>query len=199
MRLAQRWSLVILSIFSLHFCLACGASTPEAKVKEPVGRIAPVAPLYDGGPNVFYMMKAHIGESSHGVKYFDAREQLGLKIYVQNGLLVDAKGRLLDPKLGSFKGQGRIEGKAIFVMDLQEDIFATFEQRYGRIHHSSLNRGQPVLSAGELYVSQGKLLAITNKSGHYRPDAKSLQIVIDKLKKLGADLSQLEYKPYQKK
>lgn len=38
------------------------------------------------------------------------------------------------------------------------------------MHHSSLSAGEPVLMAGELKISGGKLAMITNKSGHFRPD-----------------------------
>jgi hypothetical protein len=41
-------------------------------------------------------------------------------------------------------------------------------------HHSAFLAGQQVAGTGELKAVQGKFVAITNKSGHYKLEAKKL-------------------------
>lgn len=54
------------------------------------------------------------------------------------------------------------------------------------IHHSSLVAGGPVASAGELVVQRGRLLSLSNWSGHYAPPPSCLGVFLDHLAKMGA-------------
>ncbi|MDR1312087.1 MAG: hypothetical protein LBK01_09525 [Burkholderiaceae bacterium] len=56
------------------------------------------------------------------------------------------------------------------------------------VRHSQVNGSQgesnawkPIWSAGELWIDRGKIIAISNESGHFKPSAKSLQYVKETL------------------
>lgn len=48
------------------------------------------------------------------------------------------------------------------------------------VHHGSLvtnERNSKVLAAGYLYMEEGGSISISNKSGHYKPDFESIDLV----------------------
>jgi hypothetical protein len=100
--------------------------------------------------------------------------------------LVDANGDLFDTR-----GAAAHDGSscAIFVMNEQGEIFSSTFQEVAYLHHSSLSGGEKVAAAGELVVENGKLLAITNRSGHYRPGPKLTDQAIQSLREQGLDLA----------
>ena len=53
-------------------------------------------------------------------------------------------------------------------------LFYSGSQIVGRFHHSSFLAGGRVLAAGEWVVSDGRLLLMTNKTGHYRATTQNL-------------------------
>jgi hypothetical protein len=55
-------------------------------------------------------------------------------------------------------------------------------------HHTSLFAGEAVSAAGDLEVRQGRLVKITNTSGHYKPDTLGLVQALESLRELKADL-----------
>jgi hypothetical protein len=60
-------------------------------------------------------------------------------------------------------------------------------------NHSSLNAGADVISAGEIEFQNGRIVYISNESGHYKPKAKQLQNCVNSLHVADeADLSQLK-------
>ena len=52
--------------------------------------------------------------------------------------------------------------------------------------HHDLAGNAPVIAAGEMFFSDGRLLSINNRSGHYRPPPECLQIVMSLLRSRGA-------------
>ena len=46
------------------------------------------------------------------------------------------------------------------------------------VKHSSLSRGKPVRAAGVVKVREGRVIRISNDSGHYRPGAASMRTMI---------------------
>jgi hypothetical protein len=72
--------------------------------------------------------------------------------------------------------------RAIFIMDANGSFFASREHNMGDFHHSSLAAGAPVAAAGELEVIDGKLVTLSDKSGHYRPTRIFTNQAIDQLK-----------------
>jgi hypothetical protein len=92
----------------------------------------------------------------------------------------------LDP---SIEEKPNRDGFAIFVMDASGTIYVSFDHQQGSFHHSSLLAGAPVAAAGDMTILSGRLLAISNASGHYRPPPSSLVAVLARLKALGVDIS----------
>jgi hypothetical protein len=62
----------------------------------------------------------------------------------------------------------------------------------GKLAHSSMNAGSPVVSAGELKIENGKLTAITTHSGHYRPSLFNVYRMLEHLAKNGVDISGID-------
>ena len=103
----------------------------------------------------------------------------------------DHEGTPLDPELDKPENAYR-NGKAIFVIGLDQSIWVTFDHKYGEIHHSSLLAGAPVIAAGELVLSKGRLQSISNASGHYKPSPQSIDVALEIFSKLGLDISRVE-------
>ena len=127
------------------------------------------------------------------VKYLDATERQQLKLTVRNGLLYDAKGDLFDTRNAGTHWSG--QGRAIFVMDENGDLYASKFQERGAFHHSSILAGDPVAGAGELKVTDGKLEIISDNSGHYSPPRPYTMQVVNYLRSLGVHIAdnQIEY------
>jgi hypothetical protein len=70
-------------------------------------------------------------------------------------------------------------------MDEHGNLYATLDQEVGHTHHSSLLAGDPVVGAGEIEVRYGKLVAMTDQSGHYRPTAEMNDQVLQSLRYQG--------------
>ena len=115
--------------------------------------------------------------------YMTLEERTRYRLGVSNGQLVAADGSVL----GS---SAELDG--MFVMDAQRAIFASFrghDERldYSELRHSSLVSGERVAAAGLLSVRDGRLVSISNESGHYAPLPSSLQCVLGRLAELGAE------------
>jgi len=69
----------------------------------------------------------------------------------------------------------------------QEVAFYSHVQKRGRFHHSSLNAGREVASAGEWETdSNGVLVRIWGQSGHYQPEKWRTLWVLRELNSAGA-------------
>lgn len=108
------------------------------------------------------------------------------------------------------KNDFKEDGKYLYVYVKETNsirIHALGETRWSNdLKHSQIAEGKDVYGAGHFYVKQGKLISIDNASGHYQPDSVtidttgdtpslvysggSLEIVRDKVKSLGIDVSQ---------
>jgi hypothetical protein len=106
-------------------------------------------------------------------------------------LFVDGDGKLRTARDGGLFDTGTSQtvwsggGRAIFVMDEHGNLYATVDQQIGRIHHSSLLAGEPVVGAGEIEVRNGRLVAMTDQSGHYQPTAEMNDLVMQDLRNQG--------------
>ena len=58
----------------------------------------------------------------------------------------------------------------------------------GTIFHHALASNAPVVAAGEMTFSDGRLLSISNRSGHYRPAHECLRVVVSLLRSKGAQI-----------
>ena len=78
-------------------------------------------------------------------------------------------------------------GFAIYAMDGNGRLYVG-QHAVGLFHHSSFMAGGNVAGAGELLVREGRLIAISNKSGHYQPRTEHLQRVLQQLHGKGVSM-----------
>jgi hypothetical protein len=125
------------------------------------------------------------------VKYLTAEEREAYSISVNDGrLFLHDNSPLNTAHFQSMKKSGR----AIFVMAPSGHLYAG-SHVVNRFHHSSFLSGAAVLGAGELITDDmGKLIGISNKSGHYKPAAENILNVLKKLDEAAVDLNQVEVK-----
>jgi len=75
-------------------------------------------------------------------------------------------------------------GWSIFAMNFQNNIY-THSKVVKQLHHSSFLGGRPVKSAGTLRARQGRILAVSMASGHYKPGpAQALAVCLALLVKI---------------
>jgi len=125
------------------------------------------------------------------VRYFKDQTRKTLEIAVdENGLLRKADGKLLNTCYPATTDCPA----AIFVMDEKGKIYVYsgdyFTENMELIFHSSLSAGKPVASAGEIFVKEGKLLEINNRSGHYLPSMEVFGQVIAELEARGVSTAE---------
>jgi uncharacterized protein YukE len=117
------------------------------------------------------------------VKYLDDAGRESYRVIPKDGKLVDVNGNPFDTTAGVTHWSG--DGRAIYVMDEQGNIYASNYQEVGAFHHSSLLGGKPVSAAGELEVRNGELVRLTDQSGHYRPTQAMTQQMAQRLRDAG--------------
>ena len=103
-------------------------------------------------------------------------------------LRVDHCGRLVDTA-GMALAAGRpVEG--MYVVDGWGDVLlhlpdAHANARPWQLRHSSLVAGAAVMAAGQIVVHDGRVLELSNESGHYTPSPSSLQVAVRRLAQQG--------------
>lgn len=112
----------------------------------------------------------------------------------KDGKFYRANGELLDTSRGHTisNGDTLFTGHAIFVIGLDGRLYVSLRHAEGAFHHSSFLAGDRVLMAGELSVLNGELVAINARSGHYKPDAYRLRVMLGVLERLGVPLANVK-------
>jgi RHS repeat-associated protein len=108
-------------------------------------------------------------------EYLDENQRKAYEVTVDNGLLAykggPNKGQLVDTR--NMSSLHSSNPSAIFVMSSEGSIYLGSHGQPGSFHHSSFLAGSNVASAGEMVVHDGKIVEVSNTSGHYKP-AQSL-------------------------
>ena len=119
------------------------------------------------------------------VKYCTREERQDYLITVRGGKIYNASDTLYHTgdKRTAFSGAGW----AIYVVDHDNNFYSN-THIVNEFHHSSFMSGCPVQAAGELCVNQGTLIAITNKTGHYKAGTAELTRTLFLMKRGGVDL-----------
>jgi hypothetical protein len=73
-------------------------------------------------------------------------------------------------------------GAGIYVFSKEGNLHIS-SHKVGQRHHSSLLAGGDVACAGEIWVTNGKITAISNKSGHYHPQTHHLKQMLEHFSK----------------
>jgi hypothetical protein len=126
------------------------------------------------------------GEPS-AVRYLDEaeREQHRLFVDADGNLRRASDNELFDTSSANTVWGGEDGGRAIFVMDRDGNLYASNYQARGDFHHSSLLAGGEVAGAGEIRVDNGRIIDMTDKSGHYQPSADLNDNAVDELRRQG--------------
>jgi hypothetical protein len=121
------------------------------------------------------------------VSYLTDSERAQFKLSVRDGKLYDAAGNLFDTQEGGSLWSN--DGRAIFVVDQDGNLYASNFQQAGFFHHSSFMAGEDIAGAGELRVVDGKLEVISDNSGHYKPTRPYTKQVIQYLEAQGININ----------
>ncbi len=126
--------------------------------------------------------------------YYSDEERSGHRLEFKDGIAY-MKGLPFDTgrSLSLYSDE---EGFAIFTVGLDEEIYANSHIKY-RIHHSSEFAGGEVLGAGEVKAIDGKILHISNKSGHYSPKHKEMMDILAVFHQKLGDLTGIELQMLQ--
>jgi len=107
-----------------------------------------------------------------GVKYMGATEREKYVVTIKGGRLANLDGSSLSTKRMQTYFSGI--GWGIWVLS-PDDVLYTASHQLGSLHHSSFLSGQAVQAAGEWEVSDGEVINITAKTGHYKCDIETFQ------------------------
>ena len=144
-------------------------------------------PLPTKGMNPHYQGENVPGNSvwpnGKAVDYLDDAGRESYRVIPKDGKLVDVNGNPFDTAGAVTHWSG--DGKAIYVMDEQGNIYASNYQEVSKFHHSSLLGGKPVSAAGELKVRDGEVIGLTDQSGHYMPTRSMTQQMVQRLRDAG--------------
>jgi hypothetical protein len=151
--------------------------------------LLPIQPQYVGenvaGFDFWLQRGAPEGRQLDPIRYLNAAQRDDRRMVIDKGRLV-------------FEDQSRStpqNGKLLFVVDAKGQIVADRGET-GVLHHSSLADGKPVLFAGEMaFDAKGKLIAISNSSGHYRPSEADFANFVGNLKRAGFDFGSVAAVP----
>ncbi|MBI2606338.1 MAG: hypothetical protein HYW49_09690 [Deltaproteobacteria bacterium] len=143
------------------------------------------------------MIRAKDTDASFGIHPLSQEERKAYKATVKDGKLYASDGKLVDSR-GFSTGHEQGADHVIFVMDKNGDIYihggvASGESGKPRkFFHSTLAGGGDVAAAGELKVVNGKIVAITDGSGHYEPPPWLTMQFLEQLRKRGVPLERIK-------
>lgn len=133
------------------------------------------------------------------VKYLGPEERMQYLVTIQEGLLrYHDTGDLIhtDDANGEVRNAAGKKEKWIYVVDTKGAFFVAKKVR-GRFHHSSFLSGGPAKAAGNLTISQGRLVRVSPSSGHYRPAPDDHAWFLELLQLRGVDLSDVKLEDFK--
>lgn len=109
----------------------------------------------------------------------------------------DSEGRLVYAQSGEVVDTP--DHPAIYVMDTDGNVYVHPDPKFGEVHHSTIAGGEPVASAGEIQVINGKVTDIDDQSGHYGGNLQpnSPEVAKQELGQQGVDVSDTQAHNYQ--
>lgn len=129
------------------------------------------------------------------VKYLTNSEREKHKLVIKSGCFYQEKNLLTTINSSLV---GNYATAALYAIDLSGTFYAIMKSLNGpRIQHTTLLAGADVICSGYISVNKGKLISISNSSGHYKPSLGALIKALYILRKKGIDLKsfQVHYEP----
>ncbi|MDZ7965295.1 MAG: hypothetical protein RM368_10010 [Nostoc sp. DedSLP03] len=123
-----------------------------------------------------------------GVKYLESEaERRPRGVTISGGKWIDTFGDDLSSKgMIALGAPNNGNDWMIFVLSPDGKFYADAHKE-GEYHHSSALAGIPIKGAGAIMVIDGKLEAIADKSGHYKPNMHQMYTTLKHLEKLGVN------------
>lgn len=142
--------------------------------------------LYQGENKV----RVEYGEIKQ-VHYFSETEKLKHTIQFKNGRAYHIDSNPISTNTELTTSTKPIPG--IFVIDLQGRLILAPRKQFGKLHHSSLSAGEPVMMAGEIVIRNGEIISIVNRSGHFKPKSEHIEFTKKYLEINGVDTSKIKF------
>ncbi len=116
-----------------------------------------------------------------GVQYLNAVQRAQYAMEVAGGVALDVNNQPFDTA-GYHSQSGT--GWGIYTVGFQRNFFVG-EHSINNFHHSSFFAGAPVLAAGEIMINNGRIVGLTNNTGHYKAGANELAEALSLLDLIG--------------
>ena len=164
----------------------------------PVSVSAQEAVSSQGGRCNLIEMKAGCStfDREEDTEHLTDEERESYKLHIRNGHFFSSREHIVWNSLWQTLGYAPPAEEPVsrwlkqnFVISQDESLFAFPAKLY---KHTAPTRGAPVVFAGEAYFSYGRLVRITNDSGHYKPTLVQLYRALVYLRQRGVDLSETE-------
>ncbi len=107
------------------------------------------------------------------------------RVHIHNGMFYHGNSSL---NTASYKAH-RKRGYGAFTLNANGELSVFTHLGMGNVFHSTMNAGSPVVSAGELIITNGKLDVINTYSGHYKPTLFNIYRTLAYFLEKGVDLS----------
>lgn len=138
-------------------------------------------------PNYFKELR-----SSSTIRFLSAQERAKHLLVINEGQLFKG-GRPYDTTSGKTISQPMSD---IFVVSPDNHLYGGTVE-VGKFQHSAFLQGGAVCFGGEMETNtEGRIIRITNRSGHYRPDITHLLYALNILKGRGVNLKSVELEVY---
>ena len=123
-----------------------------------------------------------------GVRYLSALERLNFQVNFRGGKAYNSSNALIHTS--NFFSSHSKNGWGIYVLGLDRKLYIG-EHSINKFHHSSFFSGGPVLAGGEIAIDSGRVVGITNKTGHYRAGPRELRALLEHFVLCLVDISDL--------
>jgi len=166
------------------------AHSPQDKAELNIARTQLESKIDEGQSSLLPIGGDYRREEDRGVRYLSTQEREACHVSMKNGKILTAEGGRFDT--------GKELYEAIFVLDAKMNLYISKASIDGKIHHSSLVAGEPVIMAGTIKVKNGKPYYISDSSGHYRPKSNDVDNFKSVLIQKGFDINNIRFKTRNK-
>ena len=135
-------------------------------------------------PHPISMRAEYVGEDKRGIDpvfYIRENQIHQYEVKFDGGKLLDHEGKIINSYQWNLP--------SLYVITEDQKFYLSLYQKHNQFHHSSISGGKKVLSAGQILVKDGKVIAIDRQSGHYFPTDEHLQFAKRYLEQHGIDVS----------
>jgi hypothetical protein len=198
-------SLLLYTANTLGTLLECGVGGLAAKLTQIYGKGMGVHGFYKDAtatqrvdpntemPTAQHYMRMAVRDNFR-IRFIDKLAYLPNRMDGGPLVLLDTEEKFYDTYADSEKA-GMRSGWNYFVMSMSRELYMGRHSAGGQgtrpQYHSSYLAGMPIQCGGSMHVEKGRVTGLRNDSGHYQPVDESLAKVLELLKTMGVDISQV--------